>query len=175
MRLGKTSHTQAGCRAAANDSGQWRSSAETGEQQTAWVLTLGWCHWWWFSNLKLLGERNKASLKWVSWAFHLSTSFSLPYIFFCPHPKRSLVSSFPLIRSQGPMKIKAKITRNQKLDYPFFEGKEDFIFKSYLKERKYFHFIPLKGVVVLFLSMEGSLLDFSYRRKRKKSIVKMLC
>lgn len=109
-----------------------------------------------------LGKRNKVVPKLVSWV-HWPITFLLPHSFaytlLCPHPKRALVASFPFIRSQQPMKIKAKITRNQKLDYGFFEGKEDLIFKTSLR-KNIFHFIILQGVVVLFLSMEGSLLEF---------------
>lgn len=75
-----------------------------------------------------------------------------PISSFILKPKKALVSAFSLIRSQWLMKIKAK-TGNEKLAYLFFEGREELIFKSSLKEKKYFHSILLEGVVVLFLSL----------------------
>lgn len=100
--------------------------------------------------LLLIHHRSKTSLKLV---VHLPITFllphSLPYILFYPQPQKVLVSPFSLIRSQWHMKIKAKIPRNQNL--LIFEGREDWIFKSSLEERKYFHSIFLE--VIVFFSV----------------------
>lgn len=102
----------AGCSAATTYEDGLSSARKQEKQSQAWVLALGWCSWWWFSNLRapgigtmgltglpgtihLIHQRKSISLKLGPWV-HFPITFllppSLPYILYYSYPREKLWS-----------------------------------------------------------------------------------